>query len=149
MALLETVFIGNLHCPAKAGMCAPVHSPFCYTKRRIVARHITKARIADTGFTFSAGAGICARRRTHFLLLRHRNAGRNKVSKEKATRLPVTLRFAAGTLRCSRRAGSARNSLHFVPLKQRAALFPPSAALLGTVKRDPGGDRPWSRNALA
>ena len=42
-------------------------------------------------------AGICARRRTHFLLLRQK-----KVSKEKATLLSVSLRFATGNLRCSR-----------------------------------------------
>ena len=42
-------------------------------------------------------AGVCARRRTHFLLLRQK-----KVSKEKATLLSVSLRFAAGNLRCSR-----------------------------------------------
>ncbi|PLC02156.1 hypothetical protein CY658_28250, partial [Variovorax sp. RO1] len=43
------------------------------------------------------------RRATHFLLLRQK-----KVSKEKATPLSATLRFAAGNLRCSRFAGSRR-----------------------------------------
>ena len=41
-------------------------------------------------------AGICARRRTYFLLRRQK-----KVGKEKATPLAVSLRFAAGNLRCS------------------------------------------------
>ncbi len=41
-------------------------------------------------------AGMCARQRTHFLLRRQK-----KVSKEKATPLAVSLRFAAGNLRCS------------------------------------------------
>ena len=39
---------------------------------------------------------MCARRRTHFLLLRQK-----KVSKEKATLLCVSLRCATGNLRCS------------------------------------------------
>ena len=42
-------------------------------------------------------AGMCARRRTYFLLRRQK-----KVGKEKATPLAVSLRFAAGNLRCSR-----------------------------------------------
>ena len=42
-------------------------------------------------------AGMCARRRSYFLLFRQK-----KVTKEKATPLAATLRFAAGTLRCSR-----------------------------------------------
>ena len=49
-------------------------------------------------------AGICARRRSHFLLSRQK-----KVTKEKATPLAVSLRFAAGNLRCSgagRRCGT-------------------------------------------
>ena len=41
-------------------------------------------------------AGMCARRRSHFLLLRQK-----KVTKEKAAPLAVSLRFAAGSLRCS------------------------------------------------
>ena len=43
-----------------------------------------------------AGAGVCARRRSNFLSLR-----RKKVTKERATLLAVSLRFAAGNLRCS------------------------------------------------
>ena len=42
-------------------------------------------------------AGMCARRRSHFLLFRQK-----KVTKEKATPLAASLRFAAGNLRCSR-----------------------------------------------
>jgi hypothetical protein len=43
-----------------------------------------------------AEAGVCARRRSNFLSLR-----RKKVTKERATLLAVSLRFAAGNLRCS------------------------------------------------
>ena len=49
-------------------------------------------------------AGMCARQRTYFSLLRQR-----KVGKRKATPLAVSLRFAAGNLRCSgagRRCGT-------------------------------------------
>ena len=49
-------------------------------------------------------AGMCARRRTYFSLCRQR-----KVGKRKATPLAVSLRFAAGSLRCSgmgRRCGT-------------------------------------------
>ncbi len=56
---------------------------------------------------------------THFSLLRQR-----KVSKRKATRLSGSLRFASGNLRCPRKTGVGANSLHFVTLKQRAALIP-------------------------
>jgi hypothetical protein len=38
-------------------------------------------------------AGMCARRRSHFLLLRQK-----KVTKEKAAPLAVSLRFASGSL---------------------------------------------------
>ena len=43
-----------------------------------------------------AEAGVCARRRSGFLLLRQK-----KVTKEKATLHAASLRFAAGNLRCS------------------------------------------------
>ena len=56
---------------------------------------------------------------THFLLLRQK-----KVSKEKATRLSGSLRFASGNLRCPKKTGVGANSLHCVALKQRAALIP-------------------------
>ena len=42
-------------------------------------------------------AGMCARRRSPFLLLRQK-----KGTKEKTTLLSVSLRFATGNLRCSR-----------------------------------------------
>ncbi|MDH6186013.1 hypothetical protein [Polaromonas sp. CG_23.6] len=47
-----------------------------------------------------------------------------KVSKEKATRLSGSLRFASGNLRCPEKTGGGANSLHCVSLKQRAALIP-------------------------
>ena len=56
---------------------------------------------------------------THFLLLRQK-----KVSKEKATRLSGSLRFASGDLRCPKKTGVGANSLHCVALRQRAALTP-------------------------
>ena len=65
-----------------------------------------------------AGAGECARRRSNFLLLRQK-----KVTKEKATPLSASLRFASGNLRCSRPAGSRSNSLHCVALRQSRALI--------------------------
>ncbi len=65
-----------------------------------------------------AEAGVCARRRSNFLLGRQK-----KVTKEKATLQPASLRFAAGNLRCSRPAGSRSNSLHCVALRQSRALI--------------------------
>ena len=65
-----------------------------------------------------AGAGLSPRRATHFLLLRQK-----KVSKEKATPLSASLRFASGNLRCSRPAGSRSNSLRCASLKQSRALI--------------------------
>ena len=65
-----------------------------------------------------AGAGECARRRSNFLLLRQK-----KVSKEKATPLSASLRFASGNLRCSRPAGSRSNSLRCASLRQSRALI--------------------------
>ena len=70
-----------------------------------------------------AGAGRCARRRSNFLLLRHRMAGPKKVTKEKATPLSASLRFASGNLRCSRPAGSRSNSLRCASLRQSRALI--------------------------
>ena len=49
-----------------------------------------------------AGAGVCARRRSNFLLSRQ-----EKVTKEKATLLCVSLRCATGNLRCSVRGCAA------------------------------------------
>ena len=56
---------------------------------------------------------------SNFLLLRQK-----KVTKEKATRLSGSLRFASGNLRCPEKTGVGANSLHYVTLKQRAALIP-------------------------
>ena len=67
---------------------------------------------------FSSEAGLCARRRSGFLLLRQK-----KVTKEKATLHAASLRFASGNLRCSRPAGSRSNSLHCVALRQSRALI--------------------------
>ena len=66
----------------------------------------------------SAGAGVCARRRSDFLLSRQK-----KVSQEQATLQAASLRFAAGNLRCSHPAGSRSNSLHCVALRQSRALI--------------------------
>jgi len=57
----------------------------------------------DAAFLLRPLAGNSARRRTYFLLLRQK-----KVGKEKATPLSVSLRFAAGNLRCSATAGVRR-----------------------------------------
>ena len=87
-------------------------------------------------------AGICARRRSHFLLSRQK-----KVTKEKATPLAVSLRFAAGNLRCSgvgRRCGtrfalarSAQTTAASQSTKHGLAAQPmpaPRPALLGTAR---------------
>ena len=72
-------------------------------------------------------AGMCARRRSHFLSLR-----RKKVTKERATPLSASLRCATGNLRCSRPAGSCSNS----PSAQTVASpCPLAAALLGASRR--------------
>ena len=57
-----------------------------------------------------------------------------KVTKEKATPLRASLRFAAGNLRCSLQAGSAQTRF----AQTRAALHPPEAALLGTRRGEVG-----------
>ena len=51
-------------------------------------------------------AGVSSRRPTHFLSLR-----RKKVSKERATPLSASLRFAAGNLRCSQNGGDTQTRL--------------------------------------
>ena len=63
-----------------------------------------QAAIESVVFLVALEAGMCARRRTYFSLCRQR-----KVGKRKATPLAVSLRFAAGSLRCSvvgRRCGT-------------------------------------------
>ncbi len=64
---------------------------------------------------------------THFLLLRQK-----KVSKEKATLVSASLRFATGNLRCSLQAGSAQTRL--TPQTVRGP-DPPEAVLLGADTR--------------
>jgi hypothetical protein len=78
-----------------------------------------------TSFSFVAGR-VSARRPTHFLLLRQ-----EKVSKEKATRVRVSLRYAKGNLRCSQQAGGSQTRF----AQTCEPLFPPVAALLGTRTR--------------
>ncbi|VTU26474.1 hypothetical protein H4CHR_01802 [Variovorax sp. PBS-H4] len=85
---------------------------------------------------FEAGAGASSRQPSHFLLSRQK-----KVTKEKATPLRVTLRFATGNLRCSLQAGSAQTRF----AQTRAALYPPEAALLGTRRGE--WDGPLLRSA--
>jgi hypothetical protein len=74
---------------------------------------------------FKAGAGASSRQPSHFLLLRQK-----KVTKEKATPVAATLRFAAGNLRCSLFAGSAQTRLRlkharpFVREKLRSSARP-------------------------
>jgi hypothetical protein len=65
-------------------------------------------------------AGMCARLRTHFLSSR-----RKKVSKERATPLSATLRFATGNLSCDGWAGNRSNSLRS---DNRGSLSRPTAA---------------------
>ena len=67
---------------------------------------------------------------TYFLLLRQM-----KVSKEKATLLPVSLRYATGNLRCSPQPGQPQTRL-LRRLKQRVWLLPSGAVRLGTGRRD-------------
>ena len=70
---------------------------------------------------------VSPRQATHFLLLRQK-----KVSKEKATPLSASLRFATGNLRCSTPEGVRRTRF----AQTAAALIPPTPALLGAVRRD-------------
>ena len=68
-----------------------------------------------------AGAGVCARRRSNFLLRRQK-----KVTKEKATlhaASPHALAGVWGNLRCSRPAGFRSNSLRFTALRQSRSLI--------------------------
>ena len=70
---------------------------------------------------------VSPRRATYFLLRRQ-----EKVSKEKATRWSGTLRFAAGNLRCSPKAGSRSNSPSAQTIASPDPLLP---ALLGPARR--------------
>jgi hypothetical protein len=91
----------------------------------------------SSGGVLLPGAGISARRRTYFLLLRQK-----KVSKEKATLLSASLRFAAGNLQCSIPAGVRRTRF----AQTAAALVPPPSALLGAYRRG-GSGQPSLRSA--
>ena len=86
-----------------------------------------------SGFAFVASR-VSPRRATHFLLLRQ-----EKVSKEKATRVRVSLRCATGNLRCSQQAGSLQTRLSPQTCN---LLHPPAAALLGTHTRVGEGASP-------
>ena len=72
-----------------------------------------------------------ARHATHFLLLRQK-----KVSKEKATLVSASLRFATGNLRCSAQPGSKTTRLR---LKQVFALI--RLALRSSAHTQGGGER--------
>ncbi|SDZ16779.1 hypothetical protein SAMN05518854_10485 [Variovorax sp. YR266] len=81
---------------------------------------------------------VSPRRATYFLLLRQK-----KVSKEKATLLSASLRFATGNLRCSTPEGVRRTRF----AQTAAALIPPTSALLGAARRDWGTNWPSLRSA--
>ncbi len=85
------------------------------------------------GGSFVAGR-VSARRPSSFLLPRQK-----KRTKEKATRVRVSLRCAKGNLRCSRRAGNLQTRLS---LQTCSLLIPPAAALLGTRTRERGETSP-------
>ena len=72
---------------------------------------------------------------SNFLLLRQK-----KVTKEKATRLSGSLRFASGDLRCPEKTGVGANSLHCVSLKQRAALIPFFRGIAGPDRTGQAGN---------
>jgi hypothetical protein len=78
-------------------------------------------------FSFVANR-VSARRPSSFLLLRQK-----KRTKEKAPLVCVSLRCAAGNLRCSQQAGSLQTRLSPQTCN---LLYPPVAALLGTPTRD-------------
>src|SRR5215207_7689332 len=74
------------------------------------------------------------RQASHFLLLRQK-----KVTKEKATPLAATLRFAAGNLRCSLFAGSAQTRC----AQTARGPDPRKAALLGAARGEFDCNAPW------
>src|SRR5215213_1415686 len=83
---------------------------------------------------FEAGAGMSSRQPSHFLLSRQK-----KVTKEKATPLAATLRFAAGNLRCSLFAGSAQTRC----AQTARGPDPRKAALLGAARGELNSNAPW------
>ncbi len=90
-----------------------------------------RAELVEAVFA-SAGCGaptsrVSARRPTYFSLLRQRN-----LRKRKATRWSGTLRFAAGNLRCSTKAGSRSNSPSAQTIASPDPLLP---ALRGPARR--------------
>ena len=85
------------------------------------------ALVVSSGSLVRPDAALSPRRATHFLLLRQ-----EKVSKEKATLVPASLRFAAGNLWCSVQPGSCINS----PAAQTSTIpVPPGPPLLGASTR--------------
>jgi hypothetical protein len=87
--------------------------------------------IINSFWRLAGAAGrVSARRPSDFLLLRQK-----KVAKEKATLLPATLRFAAGNLWCSLRAGT--RSTRFA--QTDASPDPLAAVLLGADRRGLAG----------
>ena len=96
---------------------------------------------------------MCARRRTYLLLLRQK-----KVGQEKTTPLPVSLRFATGSLRCSV-LGCAAELAAFFELRSNSCgklendarvlrhALTPGPALLGTVRGDGAPHGPLLRSA--
>ncbi|MGF6347964.1 hypothetical protein QF040_002677 [Variovorax sp. W2I14] len=87
---------------------------------------------------FAFRGRVSPRQATYFLLLRQKN-----VSKEKATLLSASLRFASGNLRCSRFAGSRRTRF----AQTAASPDPRTAALLGAARRAWGTSGPSLRSA--
>ncbi len=82
------------------------------------------------GVLFAQGRGRGSPRRArHFSLSRQR-----KVPQRKATRLPASLRCAAGNLRCPRPAGSCSNS-RFASAQTVTSPCPLAALLLGADRR--------------
>ena len=79
-----------------------------------------------------AGAGMCARRRSNFLLVAKR-----KSPKRRRPRCPCPLR---GNLRCSLQAGSAQTRLR---LKQRAALFRLKLRFSARTEGESGAQHPF------
>jgi hypothetical protein len=80
------------------------------------------------------GAGMSPRQASHFLLLRQK-----KVTKEKATPLAASLRFAPGSLRCSLFAGSAQTRF----AQTRAALIREKLRSSATARGELEFNAPW------